>query len=125
MSSDELTRSLRIEAILDLIQIRRPISEATEVLLRFPWDSEEELATLRRGDILTILNYFESGKLSAAECGEWAEALEGREDISLESGFEDLIKDFLFEVSAPEINGPLTANGSILWKERIVLTKKG
>jgi hypothetical protein len=125
MSPDELARSLRVEAILDLIQIRRPISEAMETLLGFAWDSEEELVTLRRGDALMILNNFESGNLSAVECSEWAEALEGREDISLESGFEDLIKDFLFELSAPEINGPLTVDSSALWKERIGLTQEG
>lgn len=109
-------RAQRRAALRDLLQIRVPVSVAAARLARFGWDSAEELVTLTRADTLDALARYATGELTAEDLQRWAEALEGRDDLALEAGFEDPLKEFLFEIATPEIAGALTLNRAQHWQ---------
>ncbi len=45
-----------------------------------------------------------SGRISLAELRDWAEIVEGRDDIAQ----SDTLKEIVFQIANPEINGELT-----------------
>ena len=109
----------RRQALEDLLFLRLPVERAVQRLKEFPWDSERELAILTRVDAQRLLTAFLDGRLVAAQCQEWAFALEGRDDLALEGGSENLLKNFLFEISSPELNGELTTRKAEEWRTRV------
>lgn len=113
--SNELRRS-RTDALKSLVELRLPIGQAVAALTRYPWDSDEELLILTRANALRLMRGYQQGELTAAECRRWAETLEGRDDVGLENGFEDLLKEFLFQISTPELFEPLTSNLAARWE---------
>jgi hypothetical protein len=113
---NETTRARRQEALRDLVELRRPVGLAATALAEFGWDSDEELVTLTRADAVRALSRYREGTLSADEVRRWAEALEGRDDLGLETGFEDRLKDFLFAVGTPELTEPLSPAVADRWQ---------
>jgi hypothetical protein len=73
------------------------------------WDSDVDLATLTREHARRLLDAFLARQVSAVECQLWAEALEAREDVGFEAGYEELLKRLIFELANPDITEPLTA----------------
>ena len=103
----------RVEALLDLIEMRRPAVDAIAFLGSLPWDAPEELVELRRTHVLTAIARCLDGSLSPEELRFWAESIEGREDIGHASGEVDL-REVLFELATPELFGDPVANASEL-----------
>lgn len=108
----------RIAALEDLIFLRSPVETAVNRCKRFPWDSDTELVVLTTHDCLRLLDGYLSGKVTGADCELWAFALEGRDDVGLERGSESALKEFLFDVSTPELQGRLTPEMAQDWQHR-------
>ena len=68
-----------------------------------------------RADALRVLRGYTNGTLSSEDVQRWAEALEGREDLGREAGFEEPLTEFLFEIATPELAGPLTPELAQHW----------
>jgi hypothetical protein len=83
----------------------------------FAWDSDEELVTLTRAHVGSVLERYVRSELSRDEVGAWAEAIEGRDDIGLEAGHRDLLKSILFELA----NAPIKRRLSPLLARKLVL----
>ncbi len=105
MDEDEAARR---EALLGLIELRRPVSEAAAFVARLPWDSDTAIVMLSPVHAYRMLYAVAEGSVSAAEAELWAERLECRDDVVPVPGDEELLRRFLFEVSTPELNGALT-----------------
>jgi hypothetical protein len=105
----------REEVLLDLIRLRRPVAVAAAELRSFPWDSEE-LVTLTRADALRVVDTFLAGEMSRQDCETWADALEVRDDVGLESAFRTELRQFLFEVANPALEGRLTTETAAEWR---------
>lgn len=73
----------------------------------FAWDSEE-IVTLSRSDIHSILLRFLNREMSAANVEIWADFLEARDDVGFEAGHAELIKHVLYTLATPELEGQLT-----------------
>jgi hypothetical protein len=114
--SESTEHDRRIQALLDVTRLRQPVEQAAAALADFPWDSDEELVELTRSDAVRLLNAYADHVLSADDCRRWAEALEGRDDVGLQAGAEDALKDLLFELSTPEITEPLTPQRARHWQ---------
>ena len=93
----------RAQILRDLIELTRPVAVVRRELAEFPWDSAE-LIQLERAYLSKILNRYASGELSSQAVSEWAEAVEGRDDV----GYDKQVADVLAELASPEINGTLT-----------------
>ena len=103
-------RQHALEALLDLEQ---PLEQIKAALAAFPWDADTELSFLKIGHITNILNRFVTGRTSAREVEEWANTIEGRDDIGFASGNEQLLRDIVYELANPQITQPLTQEGAI------------
>jgi hypothetical protein len=73
----------------------------------FPWPGEDPVVTLTIRDVSRVLDLFEARALSEVDIVAWAEEVHGREDIELDPADRDLLADALFELSTPELFGPL------------------
>jgi hypothetical protein len=105
----------REHALRDLVQRRAPVPKAIAALARFKWDSDSELVNLTRADAVRALQDYLSGKVTAEDVHQWADALEVRDDIGREPGFEDELTEFLFEIATPEVAGTLTPELAKQW----------
>lgn len=97
----------RRATLLNLIELRVPLTAALNAVRRLLWDSDAELVILRVADVRHALTEFRDERLTANDIEQWAEAVEGREDIGFEPGQEDRLKHFLFEAANPELSRPV------------------
>lgn len=100
-------------ATLDaLVKVTMPISEAVSRLAEFPWDSDAELVSLAPEDFYHVLSLFKQGTLSAVEVENWANALEGRDDVGISS---PLAQELLYELANPLLSQPLSSERADFW----------
>jgi hypothetical protein len=99
----------RVEALSALITLSQPLPEVRLAIGRFPWDSETELVTLTVDHVSSVLDRFMRGKLSAEDVKEWADLIEGRDDIALVGGKDGPIMAVIFTLANPGITESLTA----------------
>ena len=96
-----MTSDARVAALNDLVTLRVPPAEAEQRLREFGWDSDEQLVTLRRADVQRVLDQYLLENLSAKAVELWANAIEGRDYIGFEDGFEGAIKHTVFQLANP------------------------
>lgn len=109
----------RAAVLGDLVKLRRPVRDLAIELKDFDWDADFGLVQLTRSHAQSILKRYLKGELDAVECEDWAETVFGREDIALEAGHEVELKELLFWMAEPVINGPLTAELATAWVQRL------
>jgi hypothetical protein len=114
MNSDQ-----RIEALRDLIELREPISVATGRLRSFPWDIDSALVTLTMNDLIGVIEGYLRRELSETEVEEWAEAIDGRDDIGYESYAGGTLKQIIFELANPLLATSIDHTQALRWKEVI------
>lgn len=91
-----------------LVRFEAKLAIILPLLQPFGWDSDEILVILRREDIISVLNRYLKSGLSASDVEQWANAIEGREDIGYESGHESTISAAIHELANPALTRPLT-----------------
>jgi hypothetical protein len=99
----------REELVKSLIEGKGDINRIIEKLSEYSYDSEP-LAVLTRENVIKLLKSFLEGNISSKDIQIWADAVEMRDDIDYEEGFEQVIADQLYILSEPEINGPLNGD---------------
>jgi hypothetical protein len=104
-----VTADQRVVALEDLLRLRTPLAKAQERLRGSDWDSDEELVALTRADLVRVLDQYLVNKLSAQDVESWANAVEGRDDVGLEGGFEALLKATVFQLANPRLTSHLTS----------------
>lgn len=119
MLAGEALQGQRIDALRDLINLRVPVEQAESALAEFGWDSDDDLDTLTRADVIHILRRYQAGELNSTDCQRWAEALEGRDDLGLEEDWEDALKELLFEIATPGLAERLTPEFARRWASRL------
>jgi hypothetical protein len=102
-STEQRARTLR-----RLLNGERPLDAAIEAIATLPWDSDEELVTLTPAHVINMLERFVSGEFSTTDIERWADAIEGRDDIALDAGAADPLREVIFELANPSIHAPMT-----------------
>jgi hypothetical protein len=87
----------RIQILTELLEFSRPLYDLKHSLGDFPWDVHEELVEMTIIQAGQVVSRFLADELSAADLEEWANAIEGREDIYFDPAVEGLLKEFLHE----------------------------
>ena len=96
----------RINTLLSLIALNDNLNDIEKNLSSLSWDSEKDLVTLTRKDIVNVLEKYLKGQINEYQLEKWAELIEGREDIGVESKFHDYIKDAIFALANPLLSFP-------------------
>lgn len=95
-------------------------SEQTLFELRsFGWDSIEDLVIMERKHLKKVLHQFLEGAITTQEVYAWASALECREDVGFELGYEGFLQDVVFRLATSELEGELTADEAALLLEKL------
>lgn len=90
--------------LLDLVYFKNNIDTLKNMLSQIGFDSETELVSMSRDDIVEILQKSLDKKISFLELEEWANLIECREDI----GFEDeKTQEMIFKLANPYLYGKL------------------
>lgn len=118
--ADSGAHDQRVDALEDLLLLRLSPIEAQQGLRAFAWDSEV-LVTLTRHHLVRVLDQYLDERLSAAAVELWAEVVEGRDDIALESGYEDLLKETIFQLATTVINTELSPSKAQELRLRLML----
>ena len=90
--------------LLDLVHFKNNIDTLKNMLSEIGFDSETELISMSRDDIVKILQRSLDKNISFLELEEWANLIECREDI----GFEDeKTQEMIFKLANPYLYGRL------------------
>jgi len=108
----------------ELVRLDRPVDRIVHEIGAFGWDSDVELFLLEKQHIRNVLARFLKGDadVSATIVRDWAEAIEGRDDIGFEDGSEELLKTILFDLANPAITVSLTRSTAEEFLRRLGFT---
>ncbi|RLC12083.1 MAG: hypothetical protein DRI57_18120 [Deltaproteobacteria bacterium] len=107
-----MTRKQLLEALL---VSEAPVASLLTALAEFGWDCEEEPVLLRCDHVAAMLRQFLSGEISGRDVSDWADAVEGRDDIGSDEGDEDILTDVIYELANPELTRPLSPETAAEW----------
>ena len=109
-------RALLLTALLEAPE---RCGDITNRLQASAWDSDEELVELSRSHLIKALERVVVGALLQAEVENWANALEGRDDVGLESGHEGVIREAVHWMANPVLEGKITPASARTWLGRL------
>lgn len=98
----------RESILLRLVEASGSIQNIQNDLSGLPWDSDTPLVTLTRPDIVRVLHRYLSEAMSSIDVEDWANAIEGREDIQYEIGYEEPLSKVIYQLANPLLTVPLT-----------------
>jgi len=81
----------RKELLSNLINFERPLKSIMKRLRDFGWDSENELLEVTNAHIVNALQEYLNRKVSGYEIEEWANSIEGREDLKMKEEIKEVI----------------------------------
>jgi hypothetical protein len=93
----------RLEILKRIIALHEPLKPLIEELANFPWDSTSDLTTIEPQHVRSVLERYIAGQLTRTDLQTWAETLEVREDVEIDSD----MKQFVFRMANPDIHGNL------------------
>lgn len=97
----------RSELLTELIRNPLPEADLLEELVAYGWDSDDELVIVTKEDAMRILTLFRLGKLDASQVEDWANRIEGRDDIGYIGGSEGIVKNAISWLANPSLNWPI------------------
>jgi hypothetical protein len=113
----------RKKLLTTLLKLSAPLNEIIPPLQALGWDSEAELVIFTRHHALAILKRFLENKLSSDELEDWANAVEGHDDIGFEAEAAPLLQSFITELANPLLTEPLTPESARAWYARLEQTR--
>ena len=109
----------RVELLNSLLNFDKPLSEILQPLNSFSWDSEKALIILKKQHIVDILRRYLNSQLSSLDVENWANVIEGREDIEYESDFEQMLDEVIFELANPWLSRTLSYDSAREWLNKL------
>lgn len=98
----------RLEVMTALVEFSWSLALLDSSVRGFDWDYEGNPIELNREHLIDVLQRYLNKELMASDVENWANLLEGREDINFESGAEDLVDETLYQLANPDLTTPLT-----------------
>ncbi len=95
------------EILSTLLQFQSDLRSIESNLSSLEWDSVE-IITLSKDHLINVLERYLSSNLSAQDVENWANLIEGRDDIAYAENQEDLVKKSITELANPILYGVLT-----------------
>jgi hypothetical protein len=98
----------RRRALEALLNAELPIEHLKANLTKYSWDSNVDLATLVADHVANVLSRFIGGRMAAADVEDWANAVEGRDDVGFDRKNELELRELIYELANPLLTHPLT-----------------
>jgi ArsR family metal-binding transcriptional regulator len=103
-----MNNQTRYQLLDALLTFDQPLSDILNSLNQLSWDREKVLINLKKTHIINILQRYLQGQLSVTDVENWANAIEGREDIEPEENDQDILEEILFDLANPLLSQPLS-----------------
>lgn len=100
----------RFDVLRDLIAFNKPVSVLADSLSKFDWDYEGQPLIVMASQIREVLQRFLAAEYSAQELEDWANLVEGREDLEFEEEKHDEIANVIYCLANPVLEGEITAD---------------
>jgi hypothetical protein len=102
----------RNEVLEDLVCFAKPLDCISESLAKLPWDDDGNNSPflLKRNHIIDILQRYLERKLSCTDVEDWANLIEGREDLEYNSADEEIISSVVYALANPLLEEELSSN---------------
>lgn len=98
----------RYPIILKLINFDGSIKELKSLLKFFVWDYEGSCAELNCEHICKVIRRYLNGDLTKYDIEEWANLIEGREDITFQLSKRLLLQNLIHELANPKLSTELS-----------------
>lgn len=98
----------RDRVLCDLINFSEPVSVMAKNLGAIDWDFDATPIELNSTHLKNVLQRYIGGDLTSGEVEDWANLIEGREDIDFESNYSQFLSDAIYELANPELTEPLS-----------------
>ncbi|KPV93598.1 hypothetical protein AN214_04366 [Pseudoalteromonas sp. P1-9] len=93
----------RLQALNEIINFGSNLELAAIRIHEFPFDTDEELITINRHHVEKVLKMFISGEISDEQVEQWANFIEGREDLNY-----DVFGNLIYILANPVLEGKLS-----------------
>ena len=97
----------RREALFALLNRTQPLPTILDILSKYPWDSEE-LVRISTKHLAAALEAYLNGTETSKFIEDWANAIEGRDDVGVDPHCADQILGDLHRLANPVPEGCLT-----------------
>lgn len=111
----------RINILIDLIRLNGNLVELKSELLNHSFNSKAPLLKLTKIDFYYVLNECILKNITINEFVEWLNIIEYRDDLDIE---DELVAEFIFDLSSPEINGEITTEKLIKIMKQLDFSEK-
>jgi hypothetical protein len=78
-------------------------------LKEISWDTDEVPLEFEAAHLINVLHGYLAGRLTAKNVEDWANLIEGREDLEYEAAFSEKIKQCIYVLANPYLVAPLSA----------------
>jgi hypothetical protein len=95
------------DVLEDLVQFLRPLDLLEIELKQLPWDNYSSLVVLKREHIISVLQRYLLNEITSQDIEDWANLIECREDLTYERPFEEEIKESIYKLANPILEGVL------------------
>ena len=100
----------RLNVLRNLITFSQSISILADNLSKLDWDYDGPPLIVSAEQVQEVLERFLAGRFSAQELEDWANLIEGREDLEFEEIKHNEIADVIHCLANPELEGRITTD---------------
>jgi len=108
---------MRLEILKALVEFSEPVQVIKQKLSALPWDAEDTLIVTRSA-VSGVIKRYVSGEISESELILWADAIEVRDDLDYEHGYDEMLKKFFIETANPDLFGTIDSVKAKDWLSR-------
>ncbi|MFK4269392.1 hypothetical protein [Streptomyces milbemycinicus] len=107
------------QTLLDLIKLNGHLDDLISVARSASGDLIDEVVFLDPEDALGVLRKFLSGDISTQELSKWPEFVYFLDTIGVAEEHQDVLIQFLFEISTPELFFEVNRETCLRWVSRL------
>ncbi len=104
---------------MQLLLFSYPIEQLVAELKKYPWDADKEIVTLTRLHLTSVVDRYLLGELTELDLDLWSNAIESREDIGFENGYEEVLREAIHQLANPLLTVPLNIRTAQSLRESI------
>jgi len=104
---------------MSLVTLSEQVNAICSELSNLGWDSNYDLVIFKKNHALSVLWRLLEGEISPSQVEEWANAIEGREDIGFDNEHANVLQEFIYELANPSLTRALTISSAREWLSRL------
>ncbi len=117
--------SNRKNVLRKLLDLSAPIDDISTQLRKLEWDYEGEgEVVLEPKHISNVLGRYLKKELTKEDIEHWSNLIECREDIEFDGKYLELIKELIFKLANPALEGNITSKSCKEWQSQIIEAQK-